>query len=77
MAEISPERAFPPPTAPIFWGAAKQDHVCVPAQGDDIFTANNFGEGQVTKKEYDADHWLVWSESETVSQDLIAWIEGF
>ena len=77
VIEIPSGRAFPPPEAPIFWGAAKKDYVCIPAQGDDIFKPDAFDEGQVTRKEYDADHWMMLSEAETLSCDLIAWIDGF
>lgn len=74
---IPADRAYPPAGTPIFFGAAKNDYVCVPSDGYEAFKDEHFAEGQVTMKEYDADHWLILSKVNEISRDLEAWIKGF
>lgn len=76
-AEIPPERAYPPKSAPIFFGAALNDYVCVPSRNIAAFKNEKFKDHQVTIKEYDADHWLILSKADEIARDLEAWIEGF
>ena len=75
--EIPPGHEYPPASAPIFYGAAKHDCVCIPAAGYAAFKADGFKDHQVTIKEYDADHWLILSKGDEIRLDLEAWIEGF
>ncbi|EKM52143.1 uncharacterized protein PHACADRAFT_151144 [Phanerochaete carnosa HHB-10118-sp] len=74
--QISPERRFPPASAPIFYGAAKHDYVCLPENGYAAFGAKEFGGHSVTTREYDADHWLILSRADEIVRDLETWIEG-
>ena len=67
---------FPPSSAPIFFGGAKQDVICTPATGYATFGQKEFQDHSVTTKEYDADHWLILSKADEISRDLEAWIEG-
>ena len=75
--EIPADRTYPPAGVPIFFGAAKHDHICLPSIGFEIFKNEHFVEGQVTEKEYDADHWVILSKRDEVIRDLEAWIGGF
>ncbi|KIP08441.1 hypothetical protein PHLGIDRAFT_117193 [Phlebiopsis gigantea 11061_1 CR5-6] len=76
-AQIPAGRAYPPAGVPVYFGAAKNDLICLPSIGYDIFKDTHFVEGQVTEKEYDADHWVILSKADEISQDLEAWIKGF
>lgn len=75
--EIPPERAYPPASAPIFYGAAIHDYICLAANGHAAFNADGFKNHSVTIKDYDADHWLILSKADEINHDLEAWIEGF
>ena len=72
---IPADRAYPPAGVPIFFGAAKWDFIALPSVGFAVFKDEHFVEGQVTEKEYDADHWLILSKANEISRDLEAWIE--
>ena len=74
---IPEDRTYPPAGTPIFFGAAKHDCICIPSDGYEVFKNEHFAEGQVTTKEYDADHWLILSKASDISRDLEAWIKGF
>ncbi|KIP01958.1 hypothetical protein PHLGIDRAFT_122890 [Phlebiopsis gigantea 11061_1 CR5-6] len=76
-AQIPAERAYPPAGVPVYFAAAKNDVICLPSIGYEAFKDKHFVEGQVTKKEYDADHWLILSKANEISRDLEAWIKGF
>ena len=75
LAEIPDERAFPPASAPIFFGAAKHDAICLPSLGYETFTQKEFEDHSVTTREYDAGHWLILSKADEIAHDLEAWIE--
>ena len=75
--EIPKQRLVPPPTAPIFFGAATHDYICIPALGTAVLQGDEFKGHSITIKEYDSDHWVPLSKAEEVSRDLNAWIEGF
>jgi soluble epoxide hydrolase / lipid-phosphate phosphatase len=56
---------------PIFFGGCKRDYVCLPAVGQ----ANLSKHGKdVTYKEFDADHWVLFSHANEVNNELHAWI---
>ena len=76
-SDIPPERAFPPKDAPVFFGAANKDYICLPAIGYGIFNGDSFKDHKVTIKEYDADHWLILSHAQQLTRDLEEWIERF
>ena len=76
MLGIPEDRTYPPAGVPIYFGAAKRDYIALPSITLAAFKNEHFVEGQVTAKEYDADHWLILSESNEISHDLEAWIEG-
>jgi soluble epoxide hydrolase / lipid-phosphate phosphatase len=73
--DIPPDRTFPPVTSPIFFGAASNDYVCLPAVGHAAFKKPQFRDHKITQKEYDADHWLILSKADEIAHDLEAWIE--
>lgn len=75
--QILPERAVPPKDAPVFFGAANKDYICIPALAYATFKKDEWKDHKITIKEYDADHWLILSHADQVSRDLEAWIEGF
>ena len=77
MLEIPADRVYPPAGTPIFYGAATHDYVCVPSDGYEAFKNENFAKGQVTTREYDADHWLILSRASKICRDLEAWIQSF
>lgn len=73
---IPDDRKFPPASAPIFFGAARDDQVCIARLGIEGFQRPQFKDHKVTIHEYDADHWLVLSVPKEITHDLEAWIEG-
>ena len=73
--EIPPERYFPPKVCPVFYGAAKQDSLCLPQIGYDMMGDAGFKDHNVTIREFDADHWLILSKAEEVCEELEKWIE--
>lgn len=75
-AVIPPERALPPPTSPLFFGAALQDYICRAGPGRQIMEGEEFKQHNVTIRDFDADHWLVFSKADEVCKELESWIEG-
>lgn len=59
---------------PVFFGAAVQDHLCLPALFDRGF--QQFAKGPVTRVEFAADHWVILSHAKEVNEKLEAWVEG-
>ncbi|EKM57395.1 uncharacterized protein PHACADRAFT_194943 [Phanerochaete carnosa HHB-10118-sp] len=74
--QVPYERLLPPASAPIYFGAAKYDYVCLPEIGYTLFGGDSFSKHNVTEKEYDADHWLILSNGDEIARDLDAWIES-
>ncbi|GJE91580.1 alpha/beta hydrolase [Phanerochaete sordida] len=74
--QIPYERRLPPQSAPLFFGGAKNDYICLAQTGYAVFGSEVFKEYSVTTKEYDADHWLILSTADEIARDLDAWIEG-
>ncbi len=72
---IPSERAFPPKNAPIFFGAARDDVLCVPANGYAVFKNDGFRDHDVTTREFVADHWLIHSKADEICRELESWIE--
>ena len=73
---IPPERAFPPQTAPVFFGGALQDYVCLASIGRRTMEGEEFKDHNVTIRDFDADHWLVFSKAGEICQELENWIKG-
>ncbi len=76
VAEIPSTQVVPPSSSPIFFGAAKQDRICLPEIGYQTFSDKSFNNHTVTTHEYDADHWLILSKPDEINRDLEAWIES-
>lgn len=76
-SEIPPERAFPPVEAPIFFGATKKDYICIPEFGYAVMRSEAMKNHRVTCKEFDSDHWLLFTHADEVTRELLAWIESF
>ena len=76
LSEIPEDRKFPPASSPIFFGAAKQDYICLPQLGLAGLHRPRFKDHAITIKEYDADHWLLLSVPQEITRDLEAWVEG-
>lgn len=74
--QIPPERAYPPKHAPVFFGGALKDQVCLAQSGHAMFASEPFKEHSVTIRDYDADHWLILSHHEALARDLGEWIDG-
>lgn len=58
-------------TQPVFWGACAKDYICIPAinrPSTEQWCKN------LTQKEYDSDHWVVFSHADALNNDLLAWI---
>ncbi|KAI0344606.1 epoxide hydrolase [Trametopsis cervina] len=64
-----------PVSAPIFFGAAKQDRICLPQQGYDQFGSDDFKYHNVTIREFDGDHWIILSHADEINKELVHWIE--
>ncbi|KAJ3519316.1 hypothetical protein NM688_g9319 [Phlebia brevispora] len=73
--QIPPERTFPPKESPIFFGACRLDYICVPENGYAVFKSEGFKDHDVTTYEFDADHWLFFSQAQEVCQELEKWIQ--
>jgi len=69
---IAPENI--PIQQPVFFGGALRDTVCLAAIGK--VTAAQFCKGPLTIREFDAGHWVMWEEKDTVNQELLKWIQG-
>lgn len=64
-------------SAPLFFGGALYDRVCLAALGAAAFKKEELKNHQITLTAYEADHWLIFSHADAVSKDLEAWIQGF
>ena len=73
---IPSERAFPPKTSPIFFGAALQDYVCVAETNRRAVQVEDFKEHNVTIRDFDTSHWLILSKADEVCRELESWIES-
>jgi soluble epoxide hydrolase/lipid-phosphate phosphatase len=58
---------------PVFLGAATKDYICVAAA--QMMNAQKFCP-QLTAKQYDGDHWIMWSHADQLNSDLLAWLES-
>jgi soluble epoxide hydrolase/lipid-phosphate phosphatase len=57
---------------PFFLGATLKDYVCIaPVQ---IMSTKKWC-SSLTVKQYDADHWAMWSHADEINRDLLAWLE--
>ncbi|GJE98899.1 alpha/beta hydrolase [Phanerochaete sordida] len=72
---IPEERRWLPARAPVFFGAAKKDAICLPEIGYEVFAGDAFKDTDVTTREYDADHWFVIYKAQDIAKDLEAWLE--
>lgn len=77
LAAIPAERAFPPASSPIFFGAALNDPVCEPNGGKAAMTQEAFKNHRVTIVDIDGDHWwpMYRDKAETVAKALHGWIK--
>ncbi|GJE98893.1 hypothetical protein PsYK624_151300 [Phanerochaete sordida] len=76
MAETIPEeRRWPPARAPVFFGAALLDAICLPEIGHEVFRGEGFRDSDVMTREYAADHWLIVSKADDIARDLGEWLE--
>ncbi|KAL4245655.1 AB hydrolase superfamily protein [Abortiporus biennis] len=73
-SSIPQTNLFPPSTSSIFFGAAKQDCICVSTDGVESFETDAWKDHKVTIREYEGDHWLILSCHEEVDKDLEEWI---
>ena len=62
-------------TAPIFFGAAMRDYVCLAQMGIQLLTSEPFQKHNVTIREFDGDHWIILSHAAEINEALLAWIE--
>ncbi|KAJ3557328.1 hypothetical protein NM688_g1530 [Phlebia brevispora] len=71
-----PSAPSPPAHAPIFHGAATKDTNCVAANGHALFESEEFRQHSVTIRDFEADHWLIFSHAADICRELESWIEG-
>ncbi|KAI0341819.1 alpha/beta-hydrolase [Trametopsis cervina] len=76
LQTIPEGRRFPPVHAPIFFGAAIHDPVCVPTLGYETFAAEEFKQHNITIHDFNGDHWLIFSCADSINKELLRWIEG-
>ncbi|KAJ3557331.1 hypothetical protein NM688_g1528 [Phlebia brevispora] len=74
--QLPPERAWPPAHSPIFFGAATKDYLCVAANGHALFGSEQFKHHNVTVRDFEANHWLIFSHAEDICRELESWIES-
>ena len=70
-----PERAYPPKTSPIFFGATLRDHVCVPEFGYFTMKSEPLKDHDVTIRDFDASHWVMLSHPKETCQELESWLQ--
>lgn len=76
VAETIPEEhRWLPARAPVFFGAALLDAICLPEIGYEVFGGDAFKASDVTTREYAADHWLIVSKADEIARDLGQWLE--
>ncbi|KAI0047474.1 alpha/beta-hydrolase [Auriscalpium vulgare] len=68
-----PEAAYPI-QQPVFFAASALDEACIPVLG--TLGLKAFVKGPLTVKEFQADHWVILSHSQELSEALEKWIEG-
>ncbi|KAI0348477.1 alpha/beta-hydrolase [Trametopsis cervina] len=76
MRTIPENHRFPPVNVPIFFGAARDDGVCTPQLGYDAFAVEEFKHHNVTIREFDGGHWIIFSHADEINKELLSWIEG-
>jgi pimeloyl-ACP methyl ester carboxylesterase len=60
---------------PVFFGAALRDYVCLAQLGKE-HTARRCSHPSTIIKEYDGDHWIMFSHAEQIAADLHSWIKS-
>ena len=73
---IPPERAFPPKTSPLFFGATLKDTVCVPEAGYHSMKSEPLKDHDVTIRDFDTSHWVMFEKPKELCQELESWLEG-
>ena len=73
---IPADRAFPPKAAPLFFGGGSGDQICLSVMGQMAMKDESLKDHNVTIRDYDADHWLIWSKGDEIAQDLENWIQN-
>ncbi|KAA1470809.1 alpha/beta-hydrolase [Dentipellis sp. KUC8613] len=59
-------------TKPVFFAAANKDFVALPQIGD--FVLQKYAKGPLTRREFDADHWIMMSHSPELNKALDEWL---
>ena len=76
LVAIPKDRYYPPASAPIFFGAALKDYLCLAKMQKGSLTVPQFKDHNIKFQEYDADHWLILSHAKDISVDLGRWLSG-
>ena len=67
---------FPPKSSPIFFGAAAKDGIALAALGKYVFTSEPYKEHNVTIRDFDGDHWIIFSHADEINRELGLWLEN-
>ncbi|KZP16706.1 alpha/beta-hydrolase [Athelia psychrophila] len=59
---------------PVFFGAPTKDFICLAAPS--IAGVEAMCTGTKVIKEYDADHWLIFSHAQVLNEDLLDWLKS-
>lgn len=62
-------------SAPIFFGAALKDYICIVEQGYEWFATDEFKEHDITIRNFDGDHWIILSHADEINRELKKWLE--
>ena len=74
--DIPPLQKLPPISAPIFFGGALKDYICIAEHGQNMFTSYDFQDHNVTIRDFDGDHWIILSHADEINKELKQWLEG-
>ena len=69
------DRLLPPADAPLFFGAAMKDWVCVASLGYAVMRDKAFEKHDVTIRQFESDHWVLFSVPDEVCRAIEDWIE--
>lgn len=62
-------------SAPIFFGAALKDYICIAEQAYERFAAEEFKNHNITIRDFDGDHWIILSHADEINKELKKWFE--
>ena len=67
---------YPQQDAPMFFGAGKQDPLLRAEIGYEALNESALKGHNITTREFDADHWVLYSHVKEVCEELVDWVEN-